>query len=829
MAELTKPQYSNPKSYPSDRKIYQVQPARSDFARPSEVPDQMFAVANVFKALGEGIDNYQTLYKQSEDTANQLQARDLINQKIKHTANLKELLALHLPNTKYQDLKLGDVIKKVRTMDLENRSDLNIGATNEHNISIMQMPENLSPEVKAMVEDTFIRQDVDFMSSLMGQVENVQSNQSAIVLSQMEMDAKQGWFQDYHTANNLAQGRERAHNRRATLHADIDSIAKTLSWTPLEIADKKIKAGQLLLQEEFKYLYHKKPTSTRDAKQTREDAIDMATRGEINFVDKDNNIVKLDSDFYRDYVYTHKERERQIDMEKGENELIEEQQLRLENDLRLLRKKEDFNFWNERTNLIGKGRYSRLSNAFIFRQLHKIELDNKNKKATDAERKLNIKLNDKLSILTDELGLKSNFEGNIGKYATQVKDKGRLKWEPKSEKELKKITGVDNFEKRFIRDYITAYYQDKDATGEMLAVAQSNSDTAIFVGQQEQRLDSLDAIASFMDDFAMGYGKNQWKVDDSKLEEGTEGARLLSELTFDKDPKFRNATRDQILHAKKHILQGLIDKAVKENKRLYQKLIDEQKGAEVDGDDMIARKRAIAGSYHENHGNMLKNGVESYTNTVGSWKGKKPNLVQATKLKAYRLLLDKITDFTITKKRYDLRELSDRINDLMEYKINGSKINPDFRTYVTTYRDKIVNDLNTRRTQLLTDTRNTGFKETLQQAYFEEHDKYDVDEYLVWLMDRGIQTKRPQVLSSDDITNIKNMKKGSIDNLYEIVQSWRPMVDAYGDKHSRGYKIAMSNLLEHAPNDEIRAFIMSYVDARIPASKDDMDELYIDY
>ena len=64
MAELTKPQYHNPKSYPSDRKVYPVASARTDFTRPSEVPDQMFAVANIFKALGEGIDNYQTLYKQ---------------------------------------------------------------------------------------------------------------------------------------------------------------------------------------------------------------------------------------------------------------------------------------------------------------------------------------------------------------------------------------------------------------------------------------------------------------------------------------------------------------------------------------------------------------------------------------------------------------------------------------------------------------------------------------------------------------------------------------------------------------------------------------------
>ena len=55
MAELTKPQYSNPKSYPSDRKVYPVQSARTDFTRPSGVPDQMFAVANVFEALGKSI------------------------------------------------------------------------------------------------------------------------------------------------------------------------------------------------------------------------------------------------------------------------------------------------------------------------------------------------------------------------------------------------------------------------------------------------------------------------------------------------------------------------------------------------------------------------------------------------------------------------------------------------------------------------------------------------------------------------------------------------------------------------------------------------------
>ena len=216
MAELTKPQYSNPKSYPSDRKIYQVQPARSDFARPSEVPDQMFAVANVFKALGEGIDNYQTLYKESQDTANQLQARDIINQKIKHTAKQDELLAIHLPHTKYQDLGVEDALKKLRTMDLEGRSDYNVGANNEQNISLWQIQEDWNPEVKAMVSDTFIRQDVNFMKSLMGRLNSVQSEHATLILSNLEADYKTGLSRDYYTTNTRSEGNALAVSRLKT-------------------------------------------------------------------------------------------------------------------------------------------------------------------------------------------------------------------------------------------------------------------------------------------------------------------------------------------------------------------------------------------------------------------------------------------------------------------------------------------------------------------------------------------------------------------------------------------------------------------------------------
>ena len=99
MAELTKPQYSNPKSYPSDRKVYQVSPARTDFTRPSDVPDQMFGIANIMDALGKGLENYQEAYAQSEKTANVLQAKGLLIDKMKDTQRIKELIATQLPLT----------------------------------------------------------------------------------------------------------------------------------------------------------------------------------------------------------------------------------------------------------------------------------------------------------------------------------------------------------------------------------------------------------------------------------------------------------------------------------------------------------------------------------------------------------------------------------------------------------------------------------------------------------------------------------------------------------------------------------------------------------
>ena len=838
MAELVKPQYHSKSTYPSSRtKVYDVRPAREEYRGPDENAGQVdLSSAKIFDQLQDGLSVFGEIYKQSEDTANTLEARSLLAKKMKDTQRVTELLATELGNTGYQNLKLKDVLDKYKSIDIEGNTELFIGKNLEHNVSTLQMPENIDPHVKSLIEDDWLRMDIGIVNDLIVQVEDAQSKQVGLVMSQKEMEYKQRLYSDFHTAPDLHEARKRANLTRISMNAEIDSLAKTMSWNGIEVIDKKLKAGQLSLQEEFQYLFHKKPTSTRNEEQTRQDAIDRAERGEIAYKDPETGeIVTLNPDYYRDYVYSHKEHVREKNIRDREAQTLDEQKTEASGVLRNMLADPEFNFLKAHSEIIGKGKFPKISQAYLFNELHRIEIHHRNKGKSEEEKALNLRLQDKLSILTSELATKSQFELHIKKYAKKmslnkkgewIEDKNG-KWKPKSLTELKSITELDNFEQRFIRDFITAYNNQEEATADMLAVVQSDSDTTTFISQQQQRLTSLEGISSFLNDFAIGFGEDQYKVDDRKLQEGTEGARLLSELSFLKDPKFKDATRDQIIHAKRYILEKLVAEARSANKKLYDAKIKDQIGKEVDEDDMKARLRVITSSYHENHDKMKEEGVEAYTDSTPSWKGKIPNLVQSTYIRAYKLTLDKLADISARRKEYNIKELSDRIVGLQQYKINGTMINDEFKTYITSYRNQIVSDLQNRMNNLTQNSRHIGFQESGQKEYFEQNGKYNIPEYLKWLEDKGISSSRPQVLAPEDIDNFKKMKQGSIDNFRELIQSVPAMINAYGERHSVGWKFAIDNILEHVPTSEIRHFIRVFVTQGTPPSPNQMDELYL--
>ena len=199
MAELTKPQYHQTKTYPTKREIYSVRPGATRPLAPSQVPNSFETVSNVMDSLIGSLNQYQTIYENSEKTANVLQAKSLLLEKAKDTQRIRELLATELPNTGYQHLKLKDVLDKYRTKDADGKSGLNIGNELQHNITGMEMPDDLSEEVRSMVEDQWISDETAIVSDLIGQVTQLQGKQTLAVLNQHETKYKQDLMKIYQT------------------------------------------------------------------------------------------------------------------------------------------------------------------------------------------------------------------------------------------------------------------------------------------------------------------------------------------------------------------------------------------------------------------------------------------------------------------------------------------------------------------------------------------------------------------------------------------------------------------------------------------------------
>jgi len=820
MAQIQKPDYSK---ITSRSQVYNVQPQQEAYRGADPNAGQVdLSTGQIFDKLVDSIGNFTELHLRSEQTANQLQARDIINKKIKHTQNLKELLFLHLPNTKYQDLKLGDVLSKVRKMDLEGKSDLNIGATNEHNVSIMQLPENLNPEVKAMVEDTFIKQDSNFLSSLMGQVENVQSEQATLILSNYEADFKAGLFRDYYTTNTRSEGNALAVPRLNTLFAEIDALAKTNSWTVLEIEAKKQSAGQIMLQHEFDQSYFREGNSSRSSEQIRKDVIKYAKKGDFHYLDGDNKEVYLDPTYYKDRVFNHTEQERINNINTRKHDKLERQKVNLS---RAIRKKVyEGNFALEPfyRELIENDEYSEIERDHIFNRLHAEEIRILNEDATVDEKELNNRLLDKLSTITGELGTDSEFEKNIATYATKNIKTGE--WEPKSREDLRKLTELPNFEQRHIRDYITAYNQGQIKNATLLKAAKNSSLTKEFVDIQMQRFKNVTGIASFFQDFAQGKenkktGETKWTVDDRKLKPNTAGGELLSEFNLDEDPRFEKASRKEVIATKKYILQDLINRAADESKKINDKFLKDQVGAVVSEKDELNRLDQITQSYAKSYEAMVDLGDNAFKDRVPSWKAKKPNVIQTMKFLAYRKLLDRITDFGQKKNSYNLEELNTHITELRATKINGKPVNEDFASSSSNYMMGVANDLEARKNALIKDGRNIGFLETGQEAILKETGKYDMDAWYKWAVNKRLDFTNIEIISSAEAEMMQNLDKSTQEETLVQYSQLYSILNRYGDKNSYGYNVAYKNMYKNLDNKYKNAFSLLVRDGSFTPSK----------
>lgn len=818
MAQIQKPDYSK---ITSRSQVYNVRPQQEAYRGADPNAGQVdLSTGQIFDKLVDSIGNFTELHLRSEQTANQLQARDIINKKIKHTQNLKELLFLHLPNTKYQDLKLGDVLSKVRKMDLEGKSDLNIGATNEHNISIMQLPENLNSEVKAMVEDTFIKQDSDFLSSLMGQVENVQSEQTALIMSKYESDFKTGIYQDFHTAKNRYDGFQAANNRRLTLNAEIDALAKTNSWSSLEIADKKRSAGQLMLQQDFNSSFYREGTADRTEKELRNDVLEMAKRGDFNYVDETGATVKLNPDFYSARQFTNQEQNRQLKINTKENDIIESQKLELVKRIRKITKEGKINLdsvlGNTFTELTKDGQLNKLSKSEIFKILHNEELIIIKKGASNADNLAINKLQEELSILRSKLSTDKKFEANISEYADKVyvdskpdKKQGTRKiwngkYKPKSTKDLKEKYG-DKFEQRHIREVITAYESGKAKNQEMFNITMGDSQVKQFITDQEQRIGSgATGVATFLQDIATATvsanGEVTYFLDEDKLAPGTPMGTRLRNAGIDISARFPDASPQNVIATKKHILQKLINSASKESKRIHDALLKKQIGEKVTPTELTSRLDRIAGNYHTSLEAMKAQGNEALGKRVGPWKNKKPNEAQLNTVLAFTGVLDRITDHAQDKGKYNIDELERHKNELRKGKINGVSIDKRYSSSISAYAQRVATELENRQIELLKDGRNIGFEETKQKDFLQNTGKYDMQKFFTWADKKGLNTNSIEIISSVEKELITGLHTSpNLQEAYGKFLSLLPTLNQYGTMGSRGYDVALQNIMDNLP------------------------------
>mgnify|MGYP003649209755 CR=1 FL=1 len=802
MAELTKPQYSNQKLYPSDRKVYQVQPERSDFARPSNIPNQSLTASRVFDSLAKSLDNFHGLYQQSENTANQLQARQVINNKLAHNANLKEMLTLHLPETDFQNIKLKDVIKKVRTIDGQGNSELFIGKNGEHNISIMSMPEGLSPEVEAMVEETFIREDTGFIGSLISQVGAVQQEQSTLILAQAEQEYKTGLFHDY-ANNGRYQGRQEAEKRRQILLSEITKLAETNSYNATEIRDKREKTVQMMLQAEFDYMYGREGVEGgRTAEQTRRDVLRRAEKGKFDFVTQNGKTIKLNPDYYQNRLYTTTEKHRQQKINEAESDEIDQQSLNLQNELKRIVEKGEITlesvFNNTYNDIVKHGEYDKIPRSQIFKMLHDRQLELLRKDASEEKIENASELQDQLSIMRSKLSTDKGYKENIKNYATLQNGK----WEPKDIKTLKGLYG-ESFRKSHVRDMITAYDIGVTKNEKILKLAIEKDSVKSFISEQEARISAgAEGTANVLDDFANGKfnkktGEVTYLLDEDKIQKGQPGYHRIQSLLKDSD--FPEATEKQILATKKSILSTIINSAANNSRKLNEALLKEQKGQEVFEKDMTMRMDSITTDYINSLDAMIKNGDNQFLERTKPWDNKAPNLVQLNRITAYKSTLDRITDLVQNKKTYNLEDLKKIISDLNQYKLNGMPLGEEKNALLTRYTNVVSNHLESYFDNINNNPRATGFAETNQEAYFKENGKYDMGAYQNWLRKKGKEYSRATVISDETKEKIKNLNNINQEDATTDFHNLWNVLNMYGEPLSWGNDMAYKNIFNELP------------------------------
>ena len=813
MATIEKPQYHNPKQYPQDRRVYQVTPAREEFTRPSNIPDKVLTVSTVMDSLIGSLNQYQEIYANSEKTANVLQAKSLLLEKAKDTQRIRELLATELPNTGYQHLKLKDVLDKYRTKDVDGKSDLYLGNELQHNITGMEMPDDLSEEVRSMVEDQWISDETDIVSDLIGQVTQLQGKQTLAVLNQHEAKFKQDVMRIYQTQGRYAGAKE-ANNLRLKMIQEIEELGHLGTWTPQEVSDKKHHFGQLMLNAEFSGQYWNTPEG-QDPVKYREGILQQAVKGNYKYKNENGDIITLDSIYYDNFLFKDKDRIHNKTVSDIESATRDTQRESLLGFMRQQYAREDFNFNNLWQTVGNDEVYGKISKSERYEMLWREELrrerEAEQKKKTDKSEKRDSDLNDLGDLLAGmSLELTRDFDGNISKYADVIDGK----WQPKDNKELKKLN--PELRTRHISKIIEAKVRTDQATQKALEKKHettiTNAKKNTFVSQLYNLINSgPGANATIL----LKYGKrvkvngdDVWIVDHTKLDDKTAGGKQLLQAGIGRDLSDPDRKYQDVIAIRQAVMADVINKASIAQKKYTEAqkkaLIKAEKDAEeakFKVGEFNAHKDQIASVYIANLKNHLTAGGASFQNTFPTFGKNIPDANQLAEINALYNHMNGLMQLAYHKDSYTVDQLKFHMQNGIDGNLNNTSAPIQLEKQHRALTDTINNHFRARITQLEQEPQQTGFDESQQEAFLAKNGVYNLPEYFKWLNSKGIfEENKYNVLSKDTLTKLSNIGQlPTPEALAEYLNTLPQELDKYGTVNSQQRLMAFAQMEHYLP------------------------------
>tara|TARA_R100001530_G_scaffold101680_2_gene70724 strand:- start:679 stop:3252 length:2574 start_codon:yes stop_codon:yes gene_type:complete len=804
MAEIVKPQYQSNRN-----QIYNVAPIQEQYRGLDENAGQVdMSNAKLFDELQKGLGVFAEIYKKSEDTANILQAKKLLRDKLKDTQRITELLKTELPNTRYEHLKLKDVLNKYKTMDGSGRTDLNIGSELQHNISALQMPDDINDDVKAMIDDDWLTMDIGIVNDIMGQVDSVQSAQTLGILD-YNIDDYKGQVLDAYMTDPTGN---KAKDLRIKMNEQVDELGFLGTWNLGQIRDKKLEVGQIMLNAQFQSEW----ISRDDPDASREEALLKARKGLYKYKDENGIEITLNSNYWEHLLINDNRNRQEKIINENLSKEIKNEEVLFQQDVRRLWKdsRKDIkslqgkSFGDAVGELVLSNKYKHVRPAALFQAIFQQEKANLLEQDRDAETELKETQLAHLEAEMARIGMMFDDPqtAEAAKHLYGEKDKDGY-WVGKSSKWLQKKLKNPYVMQHHISNFIRVTNQRdrqefKVEEEELIKFAESEA-RSVLISKAKSDLMGASTIMHMFGKQIDSNGKKIWTLDYAKLGSvDTVGGKYLILRGIGNDGgRKQDRTHRQLQTVQAATILPIFDLARGQLKEFIKQ--EKEAGEEWSASEIYNWSDRITSAYATNIHARAKFGKgipEEETGSVrrrttdegiGPYpKGKAPSEKWLTYFAGQRDVLERVAIIAENHKTYSLQDLRSHMSQLNEAK----DVLPQYKDSHDKVVQQIMPVLMKRQTDLTVNVVETGLLESDQAKFIKETGSYNMEKYWEWQKKHGVfksswanVVPKELLAENSNIGDINHPKK-VLEHLAKVIAT----LNLYGDDVAPGVTHGMA-------------------------------------